>query len=69
MQNGTKKQPATVNEIQNKPKTRSVIANVENTTEKTQRSNTSGKEIVKTPGFEVVYGIISLFAVFLHKIK
>jgi hypothetical protein len=35
----------------------------------TQSSNTSGKGSTKTPGFEVVRGIVSLLAVFLHKRK
>ena len=46
--------------------------NSENTTastEQTTRSNTSGKGNTKAPGFETIFGIISLLAVFMHKRK
>ena len=41
----------------------------EQVTEKKESSNTSEKESTKTPGFEVCCGLLSLFAVFLHKRK
>lgn len=41
--------------------------NVEQPSEQTQSSNTSGKESTKTPGFEMASGIICLISVFLYK--
>lgn len=41
--------------------------NIEQPSEQTQSSNTSGKESTKTPGFEMVSGIICLISVFLYK--
>jgi PGF-pre-PGF domain-containing protein len=37
--------------------------------EQIQSPNTSGKESTKAPGYEVLYGILCLFSVFLHKKK
>ena len=42
-------------------------ANVEQTPEQAQSPNASGKGSTKTPGFEMVCGIVSLLAVFLYK--
>ncbi len=43
--------------------------NVEQKSEQTQSPNTSGSESIKAPSFEIIYGIICLLAVFLHKRK
>ena len=43
--------------------------NVEQTPEQTQNPNTSEEESTKTPGFDAVFGIVCLLAVFLHKRK
>jgi PGF-pre-PGF domain-containing protein len=43
--------------------------NVEQTPKQTESTGTSGNGNKKTPGFEIVYGIVSLFAVLLHKRK
>ena len=64
----TKTQPASVNETQTNQHG-STLANVEQTTEQKQSSNTSGKGNTSIPGFETVCGIVSLLAVFLHKRK
>ncbi len=61
-----------VNEKQPKTNTQGLEQNTvstETNTENTQNSNTSGKDSTKTPGFEMVYGLICLFAVFLHQRK
>ena len=50
-------------------KNESEAPNAEQTPEQAQSSNTSEKGSTKTPGFEIVYGIISLFAVSLYKRK
>ncbi len=66
---GNKTLLAFVNDTQTKPNTGSITTNTEQTSEQTQSSNTSGKESTKAPGFETVYAIVSLLAVFLHKRK
>jgi PGF-pre-PGF domain-containing protein len=50
-------------------KNESTEANVEQTPEQTQSPSTSGEKGTKTPGFEAICSIVSLFAVFLHKRK
>jgi len=66
----------TVNETQSQPGTKGLkqsnvsnATNVEQTPEQTQNPNTSGEKSTKTPGFEAVFGIVCLLAVFLHKKK
>ena len=66
---GTETQSVVVNEIQNKTNSGNAAATVEQKPEQTQSPNTSGKESIKTPGFEMIYGTISLFGVFLYKRK
>ncbi len=65
-----------VNETQPKPNIgdsnkiiQAIATNVEQTREQTQSPNTSGNGSTKTPGFEIVSGIVSLLAVFLQKRK
>ena len=65
---GNKTEPLSVNETLINQH-RSTLANVEQTTEQKQSSNTSGKGNTSIPGFETVCGIVSLLAVFLHKRK
>lgn len=62
----------TVNETQSEPDTQgleqdneSAAANAEQTPEQTQSTNTSGNESKKSPGFEVIYGVIGLLGVSL----
>jgi len=60
----------TVNETQSEPDTQSLdnesaAANAEQTPEQTQSTNTSGNESKKSPGFEVIYGVIGLLGVSL----
>jgi hypothetical protein len=43
------------------------ILNTVQTPEKKQSTNVSGKESTKTPGFEMICGIVSLFTVVLYK--
>jgi PGF-pre-PGF domain-containing protein len=65
-----KKQPV-VHIIQNNTSTESTAAtaaDTEQTPEKTQSSNASGKESTKAPEFEIVSGVICLLCVFLYKI-
>jgi PGF-pre-PGF domain-containing protein len=57
----TKTQPATVT------KTGSTAANIEQTPEQNQSSNTSGKGSTKAPGFEIAFSIVSLLGLFLYK--
>ncbi len=56
-----------MNDSQTKPNTENAIANVGQTPEQTQSSNTSGKESTKTSGFEIASGIICLLCVFFYK--
>ena len=48
--------------------TEATAANVEQTPEKTDTS-TPAKESKRTPGFEIISGIVGLFAVFLYRRK
>jgi YVTN family beta-propeller protein len=48
---------------------RTTTASVEQTPEQTQSSNTPGKGGTKTPDFEMIGGIVSLFAVVLYKVS
>jgi PGF-pre-PGF domain-containing protein len=73
---GNEMQPVAVNEIQNKPINGSLgnnngnaTANIEQTPEQIQSSNTSGKGSTKMSDFEIASGIISLLSVFLYKRK
>jgi len=66
---GTGIQPATGNKTQTKPNAVNTAANVEQTPEQKQSTNTSEKESTKMSGFEAVCGIVSLLAVFLHQRK
>jgi PGF-pre-PGF domain-containing protein len=73
---GNETQPVAVNEIQNKPINGSLgnnngnaTANIEQTPEQIQSSNTSGKGSTKMSDFEIASGIISLLSVFLYKRK
>jgi PGF-CTERM motif len=66
----------TLTETQSQPNTQvlkqsnvSNATNVEQTPEQTQNPNASGEKSTKTPGFEAVFGIVCLLAVFLHKKK
>ena len=63
---GTKTQ-SDANDTQNKFTTKNATANVQQTPEQTQSTNTSGKESTKTPGFEIASGIVCLLSVFLYK--
>jgi hypothetical protein len=47
----------------------SITTNFEKTPEPIQSPSTPAEGSKKTPGFEIIYGIVSLFAVFLHKRK
>jgi PGF-pre-PGF domain-containing protein len=65
-----------VNETQSQAGTQGLEQNnatnathAEQTPEQTESTDTSGNGDKKTPGFEIVYGIVSLFAVLLHKRK
>lgn len=66
---------ATSSETQTGPNIGSLENNASNATtekqipEQTQNASSSGIGSKKTPGFEMIYGIISLFAVFLYKRK
>ena len=62
---GTKTQPQSVNKTLNKTGNKTV--NAEQTIEKKQSSNTSGKENTKMPDFEIFSGAICLLSVFLYK--
>jgi hypothetical protein len=62
----TQSKPGTQNLEQNNGST---AANVEQNPEQTQSPNTSGKGSTKAPGFEMVFGMISLLAVFLYERK
>ena len=66
---GTKTQPASVNETQTKLNTENTTANVEQTPEQKQSPKTSWKGNTSIPGFDMVCGMVSLLAVFLHKRK
>jgi PGF-pre-PGF domain-containing protein len=63
-----------VTETQPKPKTQGLeqnngttAANVEQTPEQKENTNTSEKGSTKTPGFEIASGIVCLLSVFLYK--
>ena len=60
---------ATGNEIQNKPNTGSIAANVKQIPEKKNNTSISGKETKSTPGFEIAYCLVGLFGVFLSNRK
>jgi PGF-pre-PGF domain-containing protein len=66
---GTGIQPVSVNETKTKPNTGNTAANVEQKPEQKQSTNTSGKGNTGIPGFDMICGIVSLLAVFLHKRK
>ena len=66
---GNKTQPASVNETQTKPNTEGTAANVELTPGRKESPSSSGTGSTKMPGFDMVYGIVSLLVVFLHKRK
>ncbi|HEY3361389.1 MAG TPA: PGF-pre-PGF domain-containing protein [Methanosarcina sp.] len=65
----------TLNETKSEAQSGSNISSLENNAsnatnvEKTQSTNTSSNEGKKSPGFETVFGIASLLAVFLYKRK
>jgi hypothetical protein len=59
------KTPLTVDDKQNNAG--NTTSNIDQTPERTQSSNTSGKKGTKTPGFEIVSGIVCLLSVFLYK--
>jgi PGF-pre-PGF domain-containing protein len=63
---GGKTQPLSVNGTQIKTGAESTAASNEQSPNKKQNSNISGKGTKNTPGFEAICGIISLLAVFLH---
>ena len=60
-------QPAAVSETQNKLANGNGARNTEQTPEEMQSTKTTGKESIKTPGFGLFYGIISLLAAFPYK--
>jgi PGF-pre-PGF domain-containing protein len=67
---------AAVTETQSKPNYQGLEQNngtteadIEQTPGQKQSTNTSGKGSTKAPGFEMFFGIVSLFAVFLYKRK
>jgi PGF-pre-PGF domain-containing protein len=66
---GNKTQPASVNETQTKLNTENTAANVEQIPEQKQSPKTSGKGNTSISGFDMVCGMVSLLAVFLHKRK
>jgi len=49
--------------------TEATAANVEQTPEKKTDTSTPAKESKRTPGFEIISGIVGLFAVFLYRRK
>jgi FOG: PKD repeat len=55
-------QAQSMNDTQN-----NATAKIDQTPERTQNSNTSGKAGTKTPGFETASGIVCLLSVFLYK--
>ncbi|AKB81650.1 hypothetical protein MSBR3_1072 [Methanosarcina barkeri 3] len=59
------KTPSAVDDTQNNAGNRT--ANIDQTPERTQSSNTSGKESTKTSGFEITSGIVCLLSVLLYK--
>jgi ABC-type sulfate/molybdate transport systems ATPase subunit len=65
----SKTQTANVNVTETETNMENTTASAEQKPEQTQSSNTSGKENTKTPGFEALFGIVSLLAVFLYKKK
>jgi hypothetical protein len=46
---------------------RSITANVKQTPEQKKETSTPAKENKKTPGFEIICGVVSLLAVFCIK--
>ena len=69
IQPSTDKIQPTVNDTKNNTSTGSTAANTQQTPEKKESPSPSQKQSPSIPGFETVYGIISLFAVFLHNRK
>ncbi len=63
-----KTQPS-VNNTQNNTSTGSTAANTEQTPEQKESQSSSGNGSLKMPGFDMICGIVSLLAVFLHKRK
>ncbi|WP_292391849.1 hypothetical protein [Methanosarcina sp. UBA5] len=59
------KTPSSVDDTQNNAG--NTTANIDQTPERTQSSNISGKEGTKTLYFEITSGIVCLFNVFLYK--
>ena len=59
------KEPSAVADIQNNAG--NTTANIDQTPERTQSSDISGKECTKTPDFEIASGIVCLLSVFLYK--
>ena len=74
--NSTGKTNATGTVIQPKNKTQGLeqnnettAANVEQTPEQKNNTSTPAKENKRTPGFEIIFGIVGLFSVFLYRRK
>jgi PGF-pre-PGF domain-containing protein len=64
----TKTQPAVLNETQPEPKTENIEKNNESTASNTGQQQEQNRN-TSTSGFEILYSIIGLLAVFLHKRK
>ena len=59
-----------MNESQSKPSIQELEQNSTGANaEQTQKSNASEKGSAKAPGFEAVFGIVSLFALYLYQRK
>ncbi|MHB8101622.1 MAG: beta strand repeat-containing protein [Methanosarcina sp.] len=57
------------NKTQVEQKTETTAANVEQTPEQKNNTSTPTKESKRTPGFEIISGIVGLFSVFLYRRK
>ena len=63
-----KKTPLAVNDTQNKSDG-STVANIDQTAEKKDNTNTPAKESKSTPGFEIMCGMTAMLAVYLYRRK
>ncbi|RPJ78192.1 MAG: PGF-pre-PGF domain-containing protein, partial [Alphaproteobacteria bacterium] len=63
---GSKTQSASMNETQAKPNAGNTAADLEQTPEQKQSPNSSRKGNTSMPAFDLVCGIVSLLAVFVH---
>jgi PGF-pre-PGF domain-containing protein len=64
-----KTQTANVNETHTETNSGSTVTNTDKKPQQKESPNTPGKGSTNMPGFEAVFGVVSLLAVFLYKLK